>query len=84
MQTNTEKIKKIIKRELKRKGITIGELSKRLRLNHRFFAEMTCIKIERLQDICNASSLSMFDVIEDENFRKYYNQSGELIKIERI
>lgn len=84
MQANTEDLKKIIKRELKRKGISIKDLASKLSLSPRFFSEMKCIKIERLMSICNVTGISIYQFIDDDNFDKFYNKSGELIKIDRI
>lgn len=77
-------IKIKIKKILKRKGLTVNELANRLNLNPRFFAELSCIKLDRLKVMCKAIDVSIFDVLEDENFKKLYNDKGELIKIERI
>lgn len=76
--------KEKIKFLLKKKGLTINELAKRLNLQPRFFAELTCFKLDRLTDICNAIDVSLFDVLEDDKFNKFYNDKGELIKIEKI
>lgn len=84
MNKNTELIKKAIKKELKRNRIPLKFVAQVLNLKPRFFSEMTCIKIDRLQDIADASGLSLFNLIEDPNFKKYYNSKGELIKIEKI
>ena len=78
------KVKKNIKFQLKRKGINVKELAKRLHLQPRFFAELQCIKIERLYDICAAIEVSPFHILEDENFKKYFEENGNLNKIERI
>ena len=78
------KVKKNIKFQLKRKGINVKELAKRLHLQPRFFAELQCIKIERLYDICAAIEVSPFHILEDENFKKYFDENGNLNKIERI
>lgn len=77
-------IKIKIKKILKRKGLTINELANTLNLNLRFFAELSCIKLDRLKDICKVIDVSIFEVLEDENFKKLYNNKGEIIKIERI
>ena len=78
------KVKKNIKFQMKRKGINVKELAKRLHLQPRFFAELQCIKIERLYDICGAIEVSPFQILEDENFKKYFDENGNLNKIERI
>ena len=78
------KVKKNIKSLMKNKGISINELAKRLHLKPRFFAELKCIKIERLYDICAAIEVSPFHILEDENFKKYFDENGNLNKIERI
>ena len=78
------KVKKNIKSQLKRKGINVKELAKRLHLQPRFFAELQCIKIERLYDICRAVEVSPFQILEDENFIKYFDENGNVNKIERI
>ena len=77
-------IKKSIKSLMKKKGISVNELAKRLNLKPRFFAELQCIKIERLYDICAAIGASPFHILEDENFKKYFDENGNLNKIERI
>ena len=77
-------IKKSIKSQMKKKGISVNELAKRLNLKPRFFAELQCIKIERLYDICAAIEVSPFQILEDENFKKYFDENGNLNKIERI
>ena len=77
-------IKKSIKSLMKKKGISVNELAKRLNLKPRFFAELQCIKIERLYDICAAIEASPFHILEDENFKKYFDENGNLNKIERI
>lgn len=76
-------IKKSIKSQMKKKGISVNELAKRLNLKPRFFAELQCIKIERLYDICAAIEVSPFQILEDGNFTKYYDEKGNLNKIER-
>ena len=78
------KVKKNIKSLMKKKGISVKELAKRLHLQPRFFAELQCIKIERLYDICRAIEVSPFQILEDENFKKYFDENGNLNKIERI
>lgn len=78
------KVKKNIKSQMKRKGINVKELAKRLHLQPRFFAELQCIKIERLYDICRAIEISPFQILEDENFKKYFDENGNVNKIERI
>lgn len=78
------KVKKNIKSLMKKKGISVNELAKRLNLKPRFFAELQCIKIERLYDICAAIEVSPFHILEDENFKKYFDENGNLNKIERI
>ena len=77
-------IKKSIKSQMKKKGISVNELAKRLNLKPRFFAELQCIKIERLYDICAAIEVSPFQILEDGNFKKYFDENGNLNKIERI
>ena len=77
------KVKKNIKSLMKKKGISVNELAKRLNLKPRFFAELQCIKIERLYDICAAIEVSPFQILEDENFTKYYDEKGNINKIEK-
>ena len=67
-------IKKSIKSQMKKKGISVNELAKRLNLKPRFFAELQCIKIGRLYDICAAIEVSPFQILEDENFKKKKNK----------
>lgn len=84
MQGNTEEVKKRIKFLLKERGIKIKDLAKSLHLEPRFFSDMLCIKLERLHDISRATGISVYDMITDDNFKRYYNEKGELIKIEKV
>ena len=83
MHKNTEQLKKTIKKVLKSNGFLIQDIAKRLNLTNRFFSDMQCIKIDRLIDISNATGISLYEFIEDDNFNRYYNNDGKLIKIER-
>ena len=84
MQKNTEELKNNIKKILKQKGFLIQDVAKRLNLTTRFFSDMQCIKLERLQDISNVTGISLYEFISDSNYNRYYNNEGILIKIERI
>lgn len=83
-RSNTNIIKENISRILKKKKIKIGRLCKELGLSRFYLNHAKEFSHTRLSDIAIALDVSIFELIEDDSFRKLYNESGELIQIERI
>ena len=81
---NTDKLKEKIKERLKTYHISIGMLCKLLGRNRKFFAEIKTMSVDRLYLISSVTGVSVYDFLEDERFKKYYDEKGELTRIERI
>lgn len=81
---NTDKTKLLIKQRLKIRRIGIEQLAGMMGLKRKFFPETKSMSIDRMYTICSKTGLSIYELVEDERFKKYYNESGELIRIDRI
>lgn len=83
-RSNTNIIKENISRILKKKKIKIGRLCKELGLSRFYLNHAKEFSYTRLSDIAIALDVSVFELIEDDNFQRLYNDAGELVRIERI
>ena len=69
---------------LKRNKVNMAAYIRKKHLSHNYFHSSNNYTQEKIITICNDTGVSLFDVCEDSRFQKYYNDKGELIKIEKI
>lgn len=66
------------------KKISVESLTNKLGVNRNFLRETNQFTYELLSKISKALGVTIYELIEDDNFERLYNDAGELIRIDRI
>ena len=78
-------VKERIKNHIKKNKLSIDSLCKQMKVNRNYFNQINSnTGLEKIERICNELNISIYDIVDDQQFQKYYNESGKLIKIERL
>lgn len=76
--------KELIKEALSRRGLSTTKTFKEIGLNQRYLSNAGRIGDDIMYSIQKQTGISVFEMVEDINYNKYYSESGELLKIEKI
>lgn len=76
--------KELIKEALSRRSLSTTKTFKEMGLNQRYLSNAGRIGDDIMYSIQKQTGISVFEMVEDINYNKYYSESGELLKIEKI
>ena len=82
--TDTVLLSKRIKNIAIDKGIKIKDLTNNMGVNRNFLRETNQFTYGVLASVCKHLGVSVYELIEDENFKRMYDDKGVLIRIDRI
>lgn len=82
--TDTVLLCKRIKNIAIDKNIKMKTLTDNLGVNRNFLRETNQFTYGLLASICKELGVSVYELIEDENFKRMHDDSGKLIRIDRI
>lgn len=81
---NTILLHKRIRNIMIDKKISVETLTTKLGVNRNFLRETNQFTYELLSKISKQLGVTIYELIEDDNFQRLYNDAGELVRIERI